>query len=155
MLLMTFECHTGWSRHDTYIRVALAEDDLNVHTVWLWNKMTLPVATILRTVDIQGRLRMSANNMNTRNIVLIDRPGCQNETVGWWGAGQATAADGWRNRWCMDVLRDADTEQQDLTPRSFLPRRALNCVKQWDHELHPLSHLLHLDLQACETIFSS
>ena len=67
-----FECHAGWSGHTAYIRVALVEDDLSGHTVWLWNRIILPEATILQSVDIQGWLRTGVNNMNIRNIVLID-----------------------------------------------------------------------------------
>ncbi len=67
-----FECHAGWSGHNAHIRVALVEDDLNGHTVWLWNRIILPEATILQSVDIQGWSRTGVNNTNIRNIVLID-----------------------------------------------------------------------------------
>lgn len=53
----------------------MVEDDLNGHTVWLWNRIILPEATILQSVDIQGWSRTGVNNTNIRNIVLIDHQG--------------------------------------------------------------------------------
>lgn len=67
-----FECHVGWSGHNANIRVALVEDDLNGHPVCLWNRIIIPEANILQSVDIQAWLRTGVNNGDVRNIVLID-----------------------------------------------------------------------------------
>lgn len=103
-----FECHAGWSGHNAYIRVALVEDDLNRHTVWHWNRIIRPEATMLQSVDIQGWSRTGVNNTNIRNIVLIDHWGTPERG----GAGWAPATDGWRNRWCMETFRAAHTRKQ-------------------------------------------
>lgn len=129
-----FECHAGWSGHNAYIRVALVEDDLNGHTVWLWNRIIHPEATILQSVDIQRWSRTGVNNVNIRNIVLIDHRGSKEEHQKRGGAGWAPATDGWRNRWCTETSRAAHTRKHCWAHTLISPSRALGLrwsIRSW------------------------
>ncbi len=131
-----FECHAGWSGHNAYIRVALVEDDLNGHTVWLWNRIILPEASILRSVDIQGWSRTCVNNTNIRNIVLIDHLALRRSTEKRrcrLSMHQRLVAGGTGGAWRPSGLHThthTHTHTRRLSSCSFLPQERLTCADQ-------------------------
>lgn len=101
------------------------EDDLNGHTVWLWNRIILPEATTLQSVDIQGWSRTGVNNTNIRNIVLIDHwalkrnTGKEEERV----EHQRLMAGGTGGAWRPSGLH---TQESTAEPTLISPTRALD-----------------------------
>lgn len=112
-----FECHVGWSGHNAYIRVALVEGDLNGHTVRLWNRIILSPGNHPPECWHSGMAEDRRKQHEHQKYCFNRSSGREEEHRKRGGAGWAQGDScAWRNRWCMETFRAAQTRKAALSP---------------------------------------
>lgn len=111
-----FECHADWSGTHCMHQSGLGGGWFEQACSLALNRIIFPVATTLRSVDIQRCSRTGVNSTNIRNIVLIDHQAPRRSTEK-RESGSCTA--GWRLeeqvvQGCKETIRGCTRKKKNL-----------------------------------------